>query len=110
MKTTQRLIVIAIAVTALTIGASASLWAASTDSATSSISDIASQASSLAKTLNINTATTEQLSSIPGLSSLASAITSYRDANGTFSSLKDLLNIDGIDASLLEKITPFLSL
>ncbi len=95
---------------ALTLCSAPALWASSADSTLSSVTDMASKASSVAEKLNINTASTEALSKIPGLSTIAEKITSYREANGAFSSLTDLLNIDGIDSSLLEKITPFLSL
>jgi competence ComEA-like helix-hairpin-helix protein len=61
--------------------------------------------------ININEASIESLSKIPGLDSkVGEAIAAYRDANGAFKSLSELANIDGIDASLLEKIKPFLSL
>lgn len=108
---------------ALTLAFSSALLAAEMESPTPSTTSSTSTATSSSSeslintvaqvagdTLNINTATTEQLAKVPGLSSLASAITSYRDSNGLFSSISDLTNIDGIDTSLLEKITPFLSL
>jgi len=66
---------------------------------------------SLTEMFNLNSATPEMLSSIPGIGpKLGEAITAYRDANGSFSQIKDLLNVEGIDASLLEKIKPFLKL
>ncbi|BHH85645.1 helix-hairpin-helix domain-containing protein [Desulforhopalus sp. 52FAK] len=66
---------------------------------------------SLTDMFDLNSATPEMLSSIPGIGpKLGEAITAYRDANGSFAQLKDLLNVEGIDASLLEKIKPFLKL
>ncbi len=60
--------------------------------------------------LNINTASVESLSEIPGLSpKIGEAIAAYRDANGAFKSVSDLVNVEGIDAGLLEKIKPFLT-
>ena len=59
--------------------------------------------------IDINKATPEMLSSIPGIGpKLSEAITAYRDANGSFAQVKDLLNVEGIDMSLVEKIKPFL--
>lgn len=61
--------------------------------------------------ININTASVETLSKTPGLDpKIGEAIAAYREANGAFKSFSDFAKIDGIDASLLEKIKPFLSL
>lgn len=75
--------------------------------------DVAAQAEggSLAEMININSATPEMLSQIPGIGpKIGEAIAAYRDANGSFSQIADLLNVEGIDASLLEKIKPYLQL
>ena len=79
------------------------------------LTDAAQQAStmvekgSLTDMIDINKATPEMLSSIPGIGpKISEAITAYRDANGSFAQIKDLLNVEGIDMSLLEKIKPFL--
>jgi competence protein ComEA len=79
------------------------------------LTDAAKQASamvdkgSLTDMIDINKATPEMLSSIPGIGpKLSEAITAYRDANGSFAQIKDLLNVEGIDMSLIEKIKPFL--
>ncbi|MCP3890731.1 MAG: helix-hairpin-helix domain-containing protein [Desulfobulbaceae bacterium] len=78
----------------------------------SAVADKASavaESGSLADLININNATPEMLAKIPGIGpKLGEAITAYRDANGTFTQLKDLLNVEGIDMSLLEKVKPFL--
>lgn len=71
----------------------------------------AAAAGSLKDLVNINSANTDMLASIPGIGpQVAESITKYRDAHGKFSEIKDLLNVDGIDMSLLEKIKPFLQL
>lgn len=63
------------------------------------------------KKININTASIESLSKIPGLDpKIAEAISAYREANGAFKSVSDLVNIEGIDAGLLNKIEPLLSI
>lgn len=79
------------------------------------LTDAAKQASamvdkgSLTDMIDINKATPEMLASIPGIGpKLSEAITAYRDANGSFAQIKDLLNVEGIDMSLIEKIKPFL--
>lgn len=81
------------------------------------ITDAAKQATavtgagSLTDLIDINKATPEMLSSIPGIGpQIGDAIAAYRDANGSFAELKDLLNVEGIDMALLEKIKPFLKL
>ncbi len=61
--------------------------------------------------VNVNTASTDMLAKIPGIGpTIGSGITTYRKANGAFKSLSDLTKVDGIDASLLDKVKPFLSL
>lgn len=102
---------------------SSSVLASGKDAATSAISNLPGKAQGVApgkalgkaqgkmNKININTANIETLSKIPGLDpKIGEAIAAYRDANGAFKSISELTNIDGIDASLLEKITPFLSL
>ncbi len=94
-----------------------SLFSAATISAAeksggTELSDLAGLASSvLGEKIDINTATPELLSKIPGIGpQLSGAITSYRELNGNFKAVKDLLNVDGIDADLFETIKPFLSI
>lgn len=66
---------------------------------------------SLAEMINLNSATPEMLSSIPGIGpKIGEAIAAYRDSNGAFAQISDLLNVEGIDAALLDKIKPFLKL
>lgn len=77
----------------------------------SSVTDMASSAGGVTDLLNINTASVESLTQIPGISpKIGEAISTYRELNGAFSSVSDLLNVDGIDMSLLEKIKPFLTI
>ena len=76
-----------------------------------SITGMASQATAAVQQLNINTASVEALSGIPGVGQkIGEAIGTYRDTNGAFKSVADLVKVDGIDAGLLEKIKPFLTL
>ncbi len=62
------------------------------------------------KTININTATLEELMSINGLGEAkAKAIIKYREENGYFKIIDDLLNVSGIGEALLEKIKEYIT-
>ena len=55
--------------------------------------------------VNINTATADELASLPGITKArAEKIVKYRDDNGFFSSPEDLKNIDMINDKLIESI------
>lgn len=58
----------------------------------------------------INTATAEELDTLPGVGpGLAAAIIAYREAEGPFTSLDDLDAVDGIGPALLETLAPLVS-
>ena len=55
--------------------------------------------------VNLNTATIEQLLSLPGIGKKkASAIVDYRQKNGKFKSLEDLTSVKGIGTKMMEKL------
>jgi len=57
------------------------------------------------KIVNINTATKEELMTIPGIGeSKAESILNYREENGNFSSIEEIKNVSGIGDSLFEEI------
>lgn len=60
--------------------------------------------------ININTATAEQLESLPGIGPVtARAIVEYRRQNGGFHSVEELLEVRGIGEKRLEQIRPFVT-
>jgi competence protein ComEA len=60
-----------------------------------------------AEVLNLNTATVQQLDTLPGIGPVtAAAIVAWRDANGKFKSVDQLAEVDGIGPARLEKLRP----
>lgn len=60
--------------------------------------------------VNVNTAGTEELATLPGVGpSLAQRIVEHRQKSGPFNRAEDLLAVKGIGAKLLERIKPRLS-
>ena len=58
-------------------------------------------------TVNINTADSEELETLPGIGPVkAQAIVNYRNVNGNFGSIEGLDNVEGIGEKTLEKISP----
>ena len=57
--------------------------------------------------INLNTATVEQLDTLPGVGPVrAAAIVAWRNANGKFTSVDQLAEVDGIGPGRLEKLRP----
>ncbi|MBO4346879.1 MAG: helix-hairpin-helix domain-containing protein [Lachnospiraceae bacterium] len=60
------------------------------------------------KLIDLNTASTADLCTIPGIGeSRATAIIEYREKNGGFSDIEELKNISGIKDATFEKIKPY---
>ena len=60
-----------------------------------------------AEVINLNTATEQQLDSLPGVGPVtAAAIVAWRQANGKFTSVDQLAEVDGIGPARLEKLRP----
>jgi competence protein ComEA len=61
--------------------------------------------------VNLNTATSEQLDTLPGVGPVtAQKILDWRAAHGAFSSVEELLEIDGIGEKTLAELVPHVTL
>ena len=64
-----------------------------------------------AQSVNVNTATAAQLEALPGIGpSTAQRIVAYRDKNGPFKKLEDLMNVQGIGEKSFLKLRPRLTI
>ena len=60
--------------------------------------------------VNLNTASVEQLTTLPGVGpKLAARIVEYRQKSGTFRSTQELINVKGVGEKSFAKIEPWLS-
>jgi len=60
--------------------------------------------------VNINTASVQQLTTLPGVGpKLAARIVEYRQKSGTFRSTQELINVQGVGEKNFAKIEPWLS-
>lgn len=59
--------------------------------------------------ININTASKEQLMEIPGIGEAkAKAIINYRETNGGFSSIEEVMNIEGVKEGVFSKMKEYI--
>ena len=61
--------------------------------------------------VNLNTATAEQLATIPGVGpKMAERIIEYRQKNGGFKKIEDLMNVSGVGEKSFLKMKPLITL
>jgi competence protein ComEA len=84
--------------------------AAQQASATSSSKPAAAKAAAApAAPVNLNTATQPQLEALPGIGpKVAERIVEYRQKNGSFKKIEDLMNVKGIGEKSFLKLKPLL--
>ena len=104
-----RIMMAAIAVIALSATALSAQTKAPVAKATAS-STTASTAAAAAP-VNLNTATADQLATIPGVGAkMAERIIDYRQKNGGFKKVEDLMNVRGVGEKSFLKLKPQLTL
>jgi len=63
------------------------------------------------RSININTASREELTRLPGIgAAMAERILAYREENGSFSSIDELINVKGIGRKKLDRIKQYCTL
>ncbi|MDY3285377.1 MAG: ComEA family DNA-binding protein [Eubacteriales bacterium] len=76
----------------------------------SAVSTPASVTASASGKVNINTATAAELDTLPGIGPVkAQSIIAYREANGSFSSIEDLILVDGIGEKTMAELRPLIT-
>lgn len=67
------------------------------------------EAETVAEKLDINEASAEELTALPGIGeTLAARIVAYRAENGAFHDIGELREVKGVGDALLEKLTPYI--
>ena len=95
-----RIMIAAIAAIALSAAAAGAQGRASAPKATATA----------AAPVNLNTATMDQLATIPGIGvKTAERIIAYREKNGGFKKIEDLMNVSGVGEKTFLKMKPLIT-
>jgi competence protein ComEA len=74
-------------------------------------SPAASPSPNAPRLISLNTATQAELESLPEVGpSTAAAIIAYREAEGPFQTLEELMEVEGIGPATFEAVKPFITL
>ena len=80
------------------------------DTAASSKEPAVSETNSGTGKININTATADELTLLPGIgTTLAERIVAYRQTHGPFTSIDELVNVKGIGTETLSRLSQFIT-
>ncbi len=82
----------------------------STQAPTGTTTTATAAATTVAGKVNINTATEAQLDTLPGIGpAKAKSIVAYREANGAFASIEDLIRVNGIGEKTMADLRPLIT-
>lgn len=82
--------------------------AAATEPIAQAVSQSPEQSATSGVLVDINTAGVQELTALPGIgNALAMRIIEYRQSNGNFQTVEDLINISGIGEKKLEQLLPY---
>ena len=116
MKETAVLLVIACIFIVITVGQIAitnsnSISVNVRDNETTvSVNSLSESSSARIELIDINTASEDLLCEIHGIGpSLAKRIIEYRETEGPFTSIEDLMNVRGIGEAIFEKMKPYIT-
>jgi competence protein ComEA len=70
----------------------------------------AAEKATMASPINLNTATVAQLESLPGIGArIAERIVEYRQKNGSFKKVEELMNVQGVGEKSFLKLKPLIT-
>ena len=70
----------------------------------------AAERAAMASPINLNTATVAQLESLPGIGArIAERIVEYRQKNGSFKKVEELMNVQGVGEKSFLKLKPLIT-
>ena len=92
------------------LGIAVSAAAASAQNKATAPKSAAAVTATAAAPVNLNTATVEQLATIPGVGpKMAERIVDYRQKNGGFKKVEDLMNVSGVGEKSFLKMKPLIT-